>query len=563
MKTPGTTTSSLSAKPASQTDVLVGEALVKQGLITRQQLQTALDEQLDRLSHSGQTARIATIIKEMGYASEPDLLATINNHYRLDARSLMDNIEAQVDRTRKTPQEKLPLVRFPIWLKLSIAMTVIVFLVSLSLGIVMLNRQRAGLYENTLRVGTITLNYFVNNAAIPLLDNNILRLNTLVKETTAVEGLLYAVIVDNDEVMKAHSDPSMIGKHLQKPLADFPVTRDGEVSVYRHTMPDGSQALNLSRPVMFKNKSLGTVHVGVSIDFIRQLTRHAGISILMVALPVVAVGIAVALFFGIRFSRPISRLVAATLEIGEGNYNHRIPVERNDELGQLASAFNQMGEELWVKSLMKESFGKYVGTNVLNMILANPQAGWLKGHQIESTVLFTDIRGFTAFSETREPVEVVEKLNECFEVQTAAIRHYGGYVDKYIGDAVLAVFGAPVFLENHTERALRAALEMRERLRHKGSSGNRLLGAIGIGLDTGTVVSGNIGTREKREYTVIGDPVNMASRLSGLAGPGEIIVTRSIYASLAPLIDVEPLAAQNIKGRSQPVDVYRVRGFKQ
>ena len=126
-----------------------------------------------------------------------------------------------------------------------------------------------------------------------------------------------------------------------------------------------------------------------------------------------------------------------------------------------------------------------------------------------------------------EPEEVVEQLNEYFEIATKAIIQFGGFVDKFIGDAILGVFGVPVFRQDHVERAVRAAIYLQHKLNSSGLSGNKLLGSIGIGIDTGIIVSGNIGSQVKMEYTVIGDCVNVASRLNGLAGPGEIIISDS------------------------------------
>ena len=216
---------------------------------------------------------------------------------------------------------------------------------------------------------------------------------------------------------------------------------------------------------------------------------------------------------GFHFSRPISNLVLATGEIGSGNYQHKIILARNDELGNLATAFNRMGEELWKNSLMQKSFGKYIGSEVLEMIMANPENDWLKGHRNEATIVFIDIRGFSSYSELKEPEEIVEKLNEYFEIATQAIQDHGGYVDKFIGDAVLGVFGVPVYHKDHAERGVRCCKRYAKRVSEKARNGNGLLQSVGIGINSGVVVSGNIGSQDKMEYTVIGDSVNLAAHL--------------------------------------------------
>ena len=231
---------------------------------------------------------------------------------------------------------------------------------------------------------------------------------------------------------------------------------------------------------------------------------------------------------------------------------------RNDELGNLATAFNHMSEELWLKSLMKESFGKYVGSEVLEMIMADPESGWLKGNKSEATVLFTDIRGFTSYSEEKEPEEIVEALNESFEIVSNVIIEYGGYIDKFIGDAVMGIFGVPIYYEDHAEKAVRASIDMQKKLLEASKNGNSLLAAIGIGINSGPVVSGNLGSQTKMEYTVIGGTVNLASRLNGLAGSGEVVVSKNIYEKLGDMIEVEALAPTKVKGISEMVESFKV-----
>jgi len=158
------------------------------------------------------------------------------------------------------------------------------------------------------------------------------------------------------------------------------------------------------------------------------------------------------------------------------------------------------------------------------MIMDNPGDPWLRGKRNEATVIFTDIRGFTKYSDEKEPEEVVNTLNLYFETATRIILEHNGYVDKFIGDAVLGVFGIPARRDNHVELAVRAAIAMRDEFLKLTEQGLEFYGRVGIGINSGIVVSGNIGSQTKMEYTVIGDCVNIASRLNGLAGRSEIIV---------------------------------------
>ena len=233
-------------------------------------------------------------------------------------------------------------------------------------------------------------------------------------------------------------------------------------------------------------------------------------------------------------------------------------LKRNDELGNLAVAFNRMGQELWKHAMTQKSFGKYVGSEVLDMILSNPETDWLKGTRNEATILFCDIRGFTAYSTEKAPEKVVEELNAYLEIATSVIIKYGGYIDKFIGDAVMGVFGVPVYRQDHVERAVRAAMHMQDELHKLSLHGNQLLASVGISIHTGIVVAGNVGSQTKMEYTVIGDSVNVTSRLNALAGTGEVVVSQQVKEKIDHLMITDPLGPQRLKGKSEPVEVFKV-----
>ncbi len=241
-------------------------------------------------------------------------------------------------------------VRIPIRVKLSFAITFVIGLTILILSFTILARQKDQLYSQTVKMGKISLNYFATNANIPLLNDDIVRLNRLIKDAASVEGILYAVIVDRQNTIKAHVDPNNIGMTLQT-FQNKEVRKDENVTYFNCTLPSGTEVLNLSRPITFKDKELGTVHVGLSLDFINHLIYRESVSILILSLFIILLGIAIAILLGINFSRPISKLVAATQEIGKGNLQYRIAMSRKDELGDLGLAFNYMADELDKKEI--------------------------------------------------------------------------------------------------------------------------------------------------------------------------------------------------------------------
>ena len=539
-------------------DLFIGEALKRNDIITENQLKTALETQRATLLQQGRAVRLGQIIVELGYAPEADIIRTINAEFQIKAGSLADDIRELLANKYGSYFDRLPRTRIPMWMQMAVATTFIVVLTVLTLSMLVLDKQRARLYDQSVRLGMVSLNYFANNAPIPLLEDDILRLNTLIKEAARVEGLKYALIVGTNDLIKAHTDINLIGVPFKHFTPDPVLTHKGDVSYYSYHRPDGEHLLNLYQTISFKDKSLGQVHVGISLDFIEELIRQERISIVFITLIVIFVGLMVAVIYGVRFSRPISHLVKATEEIARGNYQYRVPLKRNDELGNLGAAFNRMGQELWKNSMTQKSFGKYVGSEVLDMILNNPETEWLKGTRNEATIIFGDIRGFTSHSEENAPEQVVERLNEYLETATSIIIKHGGYIDKFIGDAILGVFGVPVFRQDHVARAVNAAIDLQQELRKRSLNGNPLLSSVGISIHTGVVVAGNVGSQSKMEYTVIGDSVNIASRLNGLAGAGEVIISQQVKDRINHHIGTEPLGPHKLKGKANPIDVYKI-----
>ncbi|MDH3676153.1 MAG: AAA family ATPase, partial [Anaerolineae bacterium] len=189
----------------------------------------------------------------------------------------------------------------------------------------------------------------------------------------------------------------------------------------------------------------------------------------------------------------------------------------------------------------------------------------LRGERRQVTVMFADISGFTAMSEKLDPEEVRSLINACFERLGQAIDRFGGHIDKFIGDEIMALFGAPAAHENDPERALRAALEMMAVLEefnreHQDRIAHPL--ALHFGLNTGLVIAGGIGTRQRQDYSVMGDTVNLAARLEDLSEAGEILIGEDTYRLTAPLFEFEVLKPVKVKGKAQPVRIYRLLGAK-
>ena len=250
--------------------------------------------------------------------------------------------------------------------------------------------------------------------------------------------------------------------------------------------------------------------------------------------------------------------------MGQGNLSVQVPVQTKDELGLLAGAFNDMIVGLREKERVTNILGKYVSPEVAKKILESGEGVALKGERRDCVIMFTDIRGFTAMSENMAPEKLVADLNEYFSLMVDVVLKYEGTLDKFIGDAIMAVWGAPVPFEDKELRAVQCALDMQAVLARYNQvrlQNNRPALTMGIGINAGVVVSGNLGSDKRTDYTVIGEEVNLASRLCSKATPGQTLISESTYHKLKGLIDVKPLDPIPLKGFTEPVKVYEVTGM--
>jgi adenylate cyclase len=280
---------------------------------------------------------------------------------------------------------------------------------------------------------------------------------------------------------------------------------------------------------------------------------------------IVAVGtlaaIGLSLYVAGSVAGPLGQVRSAMREVEQGELDTRCPVVSNDEIGAVAEGFNRMVGGLRDRELLKETFGKYVSREIRDEILAGRVS--LEGQALEVTILFADLRDFTPWVEATGPREVVHDLNAYFTEMDEAIREHRGLVLQFIGDEIEAAFGAPVAYPAHAEMAVRAALEMRRRLgvwnAERVRAGKAPL-RHGIGIHTGPVLAGNIGSAERHSYALVGDPVNLASRIQGLNKElgSDILVSGATRRRLNGQFDLVPLPAVRVKGKSVEVEVYRL-----
>ena len=232
------------------------------------------------------------------------------------------------------------------------------------------------------------------------------------------------------------------------------------------------------------------------------------------------------------------------------------------------TAYRFFTEERRARDIRK-MFSSYVSKRIVDELIRDPSKAKLGGERKEITVLFSDIRGFTSFSEKHEPEEVVSILNEYLSAMTNIVFDYEGTLDKFVGDAVMALWGAPVGQPNHAERSVRCAITMikkLEELQKKWTAEGKTALDIGIGINTGDMVVGNMGAEGKKmDYTVIGDNVNLAARVEGLTRQynNHIIITEFTYNRVEDIVNVNELGSVTVKGKQHPVVIYDLIGIKE
>ena len=225
--------------------------------------------------------------------------------------------------------------------------------------------------------------------------------------------------------------------------------------------------------------------------------------------------------------------------------------------------FTEEKEKLWIK----QAFSHYLSKEVINELMEDPSKLKLGGEKRAVTVIFSDVRGFTTFSESHQPEEVVAMLNEILTEQVNVVFKYNGTLDKFVGDELMAFFGAPgeIHFNDHPLVAVRTAIDIQSKLKElqeKWVKEKKEPLQIGIGINTGDVVVGNMGSAERMDYTVIGDNVNLASRLCANAGKDEILISEATYEKVKDQINAEKLEPISVKGKAKPVSIYKVVGLK-
>jgi adenylate cyclase len=455
-------------------------------------------------------------------------------------------------------------VRLSLKVKLTLLITTLLGVTVLLLSVFLVRQEQESLTQEMTKRGLTIARDLGNAAKNPILSNDELTLSLLVQDAMKDPDVVYAVFVDADGKIVAHPDLAQTGRRLERP-SGLPLA-GGEIQVTPYLDPRAGKVIDFAVPLVFSQVRVGSLYLGFSRRSIDQAVASARNHSMVISAAMLVVGIAGALGLATVLARPVLRLAEGTRSVAQGNFQVRLPVTSRDEIGALTESFNQMAKSLYEKEMIKRAFTRYVARQVVDEILKDPERLALKEERRDVTVLFCDMRGFTPLAERLSPEEVVGVLNDFYTLMVDTTAKNDGIVDKFLGDGVMAIFGAPIVHDDHALRAVKTALAMQagvaELSRRRAREGKEPI-AVGIGVSAGEAVAGTVGTEDRMEYTVIGDSVNLAARLESNAKPGQILMSQRTYQKVEGLVNVRPLGAIRVKGKEEQVEVYEVLGLAQ
>ena len=499
----------------------------------------------------------------------PDIPADANYGEAVSARSPgSESAAAENHRTRffswLNPRT---LMRFPLVYRLSMLITVLVVTCMSLLGMMIIQHQTQILHTQINELGKTLVTHMASAAKEPLLAEDHLALDVLTTSMAKSDIVLGTAILSLDGISVAQAgvvqfnDGILPSERLTELLRSSAATTEWRWQPFS----TGSRVLPTTfiSPVSFRDVIVGYTLITFSRSTMEESVQQTVQAITGATLMMIIIGIAMSYAISKRLSRPIDRLMNASRAIGEGQYQFRFNERREDEVGQLMMAFDQMAEGMMEKSDVKDALSRYLSPKVAREVLSNLSNVTLGGKRIDGTVLFADIVGFTEIAENIDPEELVTILNRYFTHITNACEINHGAVDKYVGDGAMLVFGAPEPDPDHCFHAVSCALLIRKLVDYENQK-RRELGLFPVhfrlGLNAGSMLAGNMGSQERMEYTVVGDTVNMASRLSTVCNSGEIVISRDLYMMNGIREKVVACEHQSIRlrGIQSPVTTYLV-----
>ncbi|OQX83769.1 hypothetical protein B6D60_10075 [candidate division KSB1 bacterium 4484_87] len=456
-------------------------------------------------------------------------------------------------------------VSFPLRRKLSIIIGGVVFIVIVVLSLIFQQTEKRLLKSKLEEICNLTVQYLSSwDIKDNLLMDNYddIKVSVLYIKQKNITGLDYAWVMNRKGECVAHtniafteSDRNYFSDEQKQFLLSIKdITQRETETHYEYYYPIFAMSKDASGQK--KDVFLGVAGIGFSKDVALAPIKEAKKIIYTIAILVTLGSILGIYFLSDRMVKQILELSEGARQIGRGNLNVKISVTSNDELGQLAREFNNMVMHLKEKLHMQKFVSPITRKMIKRYLFANDES--ITSQNREVALLFSDVRDFSGFAQHHPPEIVVEVVNVYLDLQARIIERYDGAVDKFMGDQVMAVFEGMHRHENLVEAAVTIQKSIAD-LNRTRLSENRQILTVGIGINVGHAVIGNIGSKDRMDYTVVGDAVNLASRFCDVAKSGQIITSFYLYQKIKPLYPAQNLGSIPIKGRDEPVEICEIQ----
>lgn len=460
----------------------------------------------------------------------------------------------------KSEQKKLNYQSLAFKFGASIGVLILVSMVILSSVLLYFQSKQNDKFLN--EFGQIIIKQLAASAQEPLFSQQHHELDTLLNNVAIDSNIISTAIFSHDK--KVISLNGSLPNH-EEIIFDKPFYKLGNTWRFQYGVEP--QLVVHTSPIAFNDVVAGYALIVFSQDVLNKQLQKQLIIMAATSFALLLLVILAGAYLGKVLSRPITSLANVARDIQSGKISN-ISERRNDEIGRLIDAINTMSEGLVQKNHIESLLHKFLSKDVAKKLINKIDTVELAGEQVEATVLFADIVGFTSISEKISPEDVRKLLNEYYGYFNACARFYFGSVDKFIGDCVMVVFGAPETDDKHQFHAIACALLMQE-LATKLNERRKVQGLypieLRIGINTGSMLAGLVGSNDRMEYTVVGDAVNLASRLCSEANSDEIIIEESLYDTVNPHFPMEVTDGKSIqvRGKEEAVQIYSVHSIKQ
>ncbi|MBN1472377.1 MAG: HAMP domain-containing protein [Syntrophaceae bacterium] len=439
--------------------------------------------------------------------------------------------------------------------KLAGALILILMLTIASLGVVTFSRQKVILEEEIKKRAEILVEQLAGIGKEGLMTRDDLSVFSTIKDIQKRSGVVYAMVLDNNGAIFVHNNLAEKGKILSQPPDKNAVNT--QQLLFQQTEYNDEPIVDAALPIVVKyegkNIRVGTARIGISEKELQKAIARQKLTFFWISLIFVIIGLLIAFALAKVLTGPIFTLAVGMQIVASGDLNQQIKVAYKDEIGKLTESFNQMVLSLREKLHME----KYLSLSALKNIRKGRDKSAMKlgGERKYVTALFSDVRGFTSMSEKMTPEEVVEILNIYLNMQARIISNWSGAVDKYVGDEVMAIFEG----SGQEINAVRAAIEIQTFCRTlnwaRGKLGKEQMN-VGIGINSGDVIMGNMGSQELMNYTVIGDNINVTSRLCDAAKVGQVVISKITADALGKEAILKKLEPIKVKGKENLIDAF-------